>query len=86
MGVRPSPLDQVRVAIVSDDDMMHLDPGERAAIALAHSERGALLLIDETAGRIEKVGNAHGHARSGGPAPRSPCQTARILTSCLPGT
>jgi len=44
---------EVRVAIVSDDDMMHLDPGERAAIALAQSERGALLLIDETAGRIE---------------------------------
>lgn len=43
----------MRVAIVSDDDMTHLDPGERAAIALAQSERGALLLIDETAGRIE---------------------------------
>jgi predicted nucleic acid-binding protein len=43
----------VRVAVVSDDDMIHLDPGERAAIALAQSEHGALLLIDETAGRIE---------------------------------
>jgi predicted nucleic acid-binding protein len=43
----------VRVAVVSDDDMTHLDPGERAAIALAQSERAALLLIDETAGRIE---------------------------------
>lgn len=43
----------VRGAVVSDDDMAHLDPGERAAIALAEAERGALLLIDETAGRIE---------------------------------
>ena len=44
---------EVRVAVVNDDDMTHLDAGERAAIALAQSERGALLLIDETAGRIE---------------------------------
>ena len=43
----------VRVAVVKDDDMTHLDPGERAAIALALSEPGALLLIDEAAGRIE---------------------------------
>ena len=33
--------------------MPHLDPGERAAIVLAQSEPGALLVIDETAGRIE---------------------------------
>lgn len=43
----------VRVAVVNDDDLTHLDPGERAAIALARSEPGALLLIDESAGRIE---------------------------------
>jgi predicted nucleic acid-binding protein len=43
----------VRVAVVKDDDMTHLDPGERAAIALALLEPGALLLIDESAGRIE---------------------------------
>ena len=43
----------VRVAVVDDDGMMHLDPGERAAIALAQSEPGALLLSDEAAGRIE---------------------------------
>jgi predicted nucleic acid-binding protein len=43
----------VRVTVTGDDDMMHLDPGERAAIVLAQSEPGALLLIDETAGRIE---------------------------------
>ena len=43
----------VRAAVISNDDMMHLDPGERAAIVLAQSEPGALLLIDETAGRIE---------------------------------
>jgi len=43
----------VRVSVANDGDMAHLDAGERAAIALAQSERGALLLIDETAGRIE---------------------------------
>jgi predicted nucleic acid-binding protein len=43
----------VRAAVVTDDDLQHLDPGERAAIALAQSEHDALLLIDETAGRIE---------------------------------
>jgi predicted nucleic acid-binding protein len=43
----------VRVAFVSDTSMLHLDPGERAAITLAQSEPGALLLIDEAAGRIE---------------------------------
>jgi len=43
----------VRTEVVSDNDMTHLDLGERAAIALAQSEHGALLLIDETAGRIE---------------------------------
>lgn len=43
----------VRVAIVNDASLLHLDPGERAAITLAQSEPGALLLIDEAAGRIE---------------------------------
>jgi predicted nucleic acid-binding protein len=43
----------VREAVISDDDMPHLDAGERAAIALAQSEPDMLLLIDETAGRIE---------------------------------
>ncbi len=43
----------VRVAVVNDTALMHLDPGERAAITLAQSEPGALLLIDDTAGRIE---------------------------------
>jgi predicted nucleic acid-binding protein len=43
----------VREAVIGGDDMTHLDPGERAAIVLAQSEPGALLLIDETAGRIE---------------------------------
>ena len=33
--------------------MLHLDPGERAAITLAQSEPGALLLIDDAAGRTE---------------------------------
>jgi predicted nucleic acid-binding protein len=43
----------VRAVVVAAGDMQHLDPGERAAIALAQSERDALLLIDETAGRAE---------------------------------
>ena len=43
----------LRDTVVSDDNMTHLDPGERAAIVLAQSQPGALLLIDETAGRIE---------------------------------
>lgn len=43
----------VREVVIGGDDMTHLDPGERAAIVLAQSEPGALLLIDETAGRIE---------------------------------
>lgn len=43
----------VRVAVVNDAGMLHLDPGERAAITLAQSEPGTLLLIDDTAGRIE---------------------------------
>jgi predicted nucleic acid-binding protein len=43
----------LRETVVNDDDMTHLDPGERAAIVLAQSEPGALLLIDETAGRLE---------------------------------
>ena len=43
----------VRVAVVDDTSMLHLDPGERAAITLAQSEPGALLLIDEAAGRAE---------------------------------
>ena len=43
----------VRETVIRDDEMMHLDPGERAAIVLAQSEPGALLLIDEAAGRVE---------------------------------
>lgn len=43
----------VRETVVRDDDMMHLDSGERAAIVLAQSEPGALLVIDEAAGRFE---------------------------------
>lgn len=44
---------EVRDTVIVDDDMMHLDFGERAAIIIAQSEPGALLLVDETAGRIE---------------------------------
>ena len=43
----------VRVAVVKDTGLLHLDPGERAAITLAQSEPDALLLIDEVAGRLE---------------------------------
>lgn len=42
-----------RVAIVSNAEMLHLDPGERAAITLAQLEPDALLLIDDAAGRTE---------------------------------
>src|SRR5712664_3223274 len=38
----------------SDDPALsHLDPGEQSAIVLAQSEAGALLLIDDAAGRLE---------------------------------
>lgn len=42
-------------SIPSSDDpaLSHLDPGERSAILLAQSETGALLLIDDAAGRLE---------------------------------
>jgi predicted nucleic acid-binding protein len=43
----------VRVAVVNDTELLHLDPGERAAITLAQSQPDTLLLIDELAGRIE---------------------------------
>jgi predicted nucleic acid-binding protein len=43
----------VRVIALDDAGMLHLDPGERAAITVAQSEPGALLLIDDVAGRIE---------------------------------
>ena len=36
-----------------DPALSHLDPGEQAAILLAQSEAGALLLIDDAAGRLE---------------------------------
>jgi predicted nucleic acid-binding protein len=48
----PSWID-VRETTVPEEEMTHLDPGERAAIVLAESVPGALLLIDETAGRVE---------------------------------
>lgn len=45
---------EVRSVPVSDDPALsNPDPGERSAIALAQSETGALLLIDEAAGRRE---------------------------------
>jgi predicted nucleic acid-binding protein len=43
----------VRVAVLNDTGLLHLDPGERAAIALAQSEPDVLLLIDEVVGRVE---------------------------------
>jgi predicted nucleic acid-binding protein len=36
-----------------DATLSHLDPGEQSAIILAESETGALLLIDDAAGRLE---------------------------------
>jgi predicted nucleic acid-binding protein len=51
----------VRVALASDSSLLHLDPGERAALVLAQSESDALLLIDDAAGRLEasRRGIAH---------------------------
>ena len=39
--------------MVNDAGLLHLDPGERAAITLAQSNPDRLLLIDDLAGRIE---------------------------------
>jgi predicted nucleic acid-binding protein len=47
VDVRPVPSDAV--SLITDD----LDPGERAAIALAEAVHADLLLIDEAAGRAE---------------------------------
>jgi predicted nucleic acid-binding protein len=46
---------EVRAARESLDDpaLLRLDPGERAAIILAHHEPEVLLLIDDAAGRVE---------------------------------
>ena len=41
----------VREAVMSDDDMTHLDPGERAAIVLALSEPAAA--VDRRDGRSD---------------------------------
>ena len=37
----------------NDPSLSHLDPGEQSAILLAQLEAGALLLIDDAAGRLE---------------------------------
>ena len=47
LHVRPAPV------VPESPTLAELDPGERAAIALATSEHDALLLIDDAAGRAE---------------------------------
>ena len=48
------PMLRPRFCTVHDDPgLRQLDPGERAAILLAQQEAGALLLIDDAAGRSE---------------------------------
>jgi predicted nucleic acid-binding protein len=50
----PAWLETRNVRTVHDDAALgQLDPGERAAILLAQQETGALLLIDDAAGRSE---------------------------------
>jgi predicted nucleic acid-binding protein len=52
--LRPTWLQTRQVRTVDDDPALRqLDPGERAAILLAQQEAGALLLIDDAAGRSE---------------------------------
>jgi len=52
--LRPAWLQTRQVRTVDDDPALRqLDPGERAAILLAQQEAGALLLIDDAAGRSE---------------------------------
>jgi len=52
--LQPIWLQTRQVRTVHDDPALRqLDPGERAAILLAQQEAGALLLIDDAAGRSE---------------------------------
>jgi len=44
---------EVRVRDEQDAALQRIDPGERAAILLAHEEADILLLIDDAAGRAE---------------------------------
>ena len=53
MGCGVSQLDRVRKAPPPDAELSHLDSGEASAIALAVLETNVLLLIDESAGRLE---------------------------------
>jgi predicted nucleic acid-binding protein len=49
----PSWVDVRSLPSGEDPALSHLDPGEQSAILLAQSETGALLLIDDAAGRLE---------------------------------
>ena len=49
----PSWVDVRSTPLTVDSALSHLDPGEQSAILLAQSEAGALLLIDDAAGRLE---------------------------------
>lgn len=49
----PGWVDVRSIPPIDDPALSHLDPGEQAAIVLAQSVAGALLLIDDAAGRLE---------------------------------
>jgi hypothetical protein len=64
---------EIRVAPDRDTSLMELDAGEGAAIALAELEDEVLLLIDESAGRLEATQGHSEHGNAGCAACGSDC-------------